>query len=708
MSSGSIDYKSYQEEEDELISASMMGDIREDIEFLGLTFTDIIWISVNTLVWGGLVVLSPLTYWVSVPLALGIFVFNFIGRILKWPYRRKRRRFYRSQKKSGLGENIEEFLGVKEDSWFYRSPRMVQLVLKVTAPPWNVAEVSKKRTRLTQFEFFLRSCVVEGFEAQFSAEQIPDFQHEIWNARRKRQTVTEGIESLKMNRIRMWEDMAETRKAKRSEYTLRLRINEIHIENRERDDEPEGLSKAELKRHRMVAELHEKLERVLGPLIQSGHTCELIGGTHIPELIGRWWDQKTWEEWKKAGGSWEEESDVPTEPVSLHKPRLAELKEHGVLQGRSSESLNENEQEAVMSPEEIQVVETEPEKEKPKRKGKLTLWFATFIRTVWNALLSPFKRKKRVLVMPVLSDGNTVNSEDTETAELASVLEVDPSAETNPENAIEGNSERLRGKFKAKLGRIVLLLKEEAERLSRWRREKKRKRQEETPVAEPATPSVSEEPAPSEKVHMYTLSGVRLITSPSPTGVTFLASNIAAATSREKYPVSLIDLSPERGTITILNPLPSPERSLEKWSAWSSVHAPELTLYTPEQGVTFAEVVELIQMQQGLVLVDMPWNFPGRVHLMNRFPCIGVVDSDYHHWLQWEKAAQQWDGDLWMNQVEGEMNQHISNLIRNHFGKEASVSFPTFRDAQLWIYEGRPLAVHNQARRFFDLSESEV
>lgn len=680
MSTGLPDYKSYQEEEYELTSASMMGDIREDIEFLGLTLTDVVWIAVNSLVWGGLVVLSPLSYWFSIPIALGILVFNFVGRILKWPYRRKRWIKDRRQKKTGKGEDIADFLGVEEESWFYRSPRMLQIVLKITAPPWEVAEVSKKRKRLTQFENFLRSCVVEGFEAQFSSEQVPDYRHHIWNEKRSKETFSEGIEGLKLNRIRMWEGMAEKRMAKRSEYTLRLRISEISIAIRERDDEPEGLSKEESRRHRMVTELHEKMERLLSPLRQSGHSCEIVGGTHLPELIGRWWDPHTWEVWKQAGGVWDEDDNVVL-PAVIHA---------------DTTDTTESEQEADMSPE-------EDKEANGKRAGWLRRLGAWFIAR-WNAIRGRFSKKKRVVVIPSMLPEHEDHEETTEIASDTQETMLVPTGDSPAENGTEANSERLMAKISRRFRSSIGILKEEFNRFLQWKRKRKATQTGVSPVPD-ADPEADQT---VEVYRPYTLSGAHLLTAPAATGVTFLASNIAAAMSSDDHPVTVIDLSPDRGVVTVLNPLP--DHTSEHWSVWKSSHVAGLLVYTPDHPVMLEHVQELIeqQLERAAVVVDMPWDYPDRAELMKLYPAIAVVDSDYHHWLQWEKAVQRWEGEIWLNQTDKMMQPLVSNLIQNHFGKAETLSFPMFYEAKQWIYQGRPLAIDKQARRFFEFTEKEA
>ncbi|WP_438498702.1 hypothetical protein, partial [Paenibacillus sp. IHBB 3054] len=152
------------------------------------------------------------------------------------------------QKKDGTGEDIGSFLGVEEDGWLYRSGKTLHVVSSLTAAPWRTAVFAQKRSRIGGFEQFLRAIVQEGFSAQISAEQIPDVRHELWNEKRSRLAASEGIQQMKLNRLEMWERLAQKGEALRSEYTLTLTTSESKINIREREDEPENLNTEEMKR----------------------------------------------------------------------------------------------------------------------------------------------------------------------------------------------------------------------------------------------------------------------------------------------------------------------------------------------------------------------------------------------------------------------------------------------------------------------------
>lgn len=201
--------KENQDREDELLRASFMGDIREDVQFLGLSLGDIGWIVGTTLVIGGFPFLLPLPVVFKMAWIAAIFMLSTFGHMLKWPYRMKRYIHDQQQKKDGTGEDIGSFLGVEEDGWLYRSGKTLHVVSSLTAAPWRTAVFAQKRSRIGGFEQFLRAIVQEGFSAQISAEQIPDVRHELWNEKRSRLAASEGIQQMKLNRLEMWERLAQ-------------------------------------------------------------------------------------------------------------------------------------------------------------------------------------------------------------------------------------------------------------------------------------------------------------------------------------------------------------------------------------------------------------------------------------------------------------------------------------------------------------------
>lgn len=642
-----LEQETHHEEENRMLRASFMGDIREDIEFLGMSLKDLVWIFGTTLTIAMISFIFPVVFWIRLIVITAVFILSSTGRYLKWPFKRKRWFYNFRQRREWKAENIETFLGTKEDGWIYRSGMSIQFVLHVEAPPWQTAIVSNKRMRLGGYESFLRACVREGFTPDISAEQIPDFRHEIWNSKRSKKSASKGIENLKQNRLEMWEQLARSGDAQRSEFTLMMSIDEFRIAIRERDDEPEGLSKLELQRHRLISELREKKDRVLNSLENSGHICTIMSGFAVPELIGRWADRKWWDNWKASQGTWEEpesedegievENDVNSEEKSKEIETLIESPEMNSVTSwdeSNEEILTDQGEEAVVIMEEERT-ESNP-LEQSKRKNISLALALLMISVKWlrdrieQGFISLKKRrnenKQKVVVIPLM---------ESEIETDAVIVQVEEASESK-------------------------------------------------------------------------IQGIKLLTSPAPTGVSFLAGNIAAANSSIQHPISLIDISSDKGTLTVLNPVSVPIES-EAWEMWTTVHAPGLTIWTPRLYPTIKEIDQLMieRLQEGPVIVELPWNYPGREELIQRYGAVGVIDADYHHWLQWEKSVKEWSGEIWLNLVNDVMETRMTSLVKEHFHKQVSLSFPLFTDANEWLYLGRPLAVNPQARRLFLFSNKE-
>jgi hypothetical protein len=606
-----------QEKENELLSAYFMGDIREDIQYLGLTLSDIGWIVGNTLSGGGFLFLLPLPFWIKMPGLFLIFGMSVISRFFAWPYRRRRRyRFFR-QKKAGLGEEMEQLLGVQSDGWFYRSGKTLHVVVALHAHPWQTAVFNQKRQRINGYEQFLRACASEGFEASLSAEQVADYQHELWAAKASKPVSSEGMAMLKNNRIAMWKQKAESGEARRSVYTLRLSVMEYRIDSRERDDEEAELSKAERHRFRMQAELREKLQRVLDPLTASGHTVMVLSGFAVPELIGRWWDPITWDQWKAAQGDWEEE--VSGEMViSLAKDRDEEIEEE--TESIESEAIPRRRVFAALSAMLIVLA---------KKTGQ---GFRLFI-SVLKRLLKRLKRGRS-------------QAKDQELIAFISA---------------------------ADLGEGLLTENEEVQQ-----------------------PSF--------------LQGISFLVSPASTGKSFLAVNIAVANSREQAPINIVDLSPDRGTHTYLNPLKLTSAE-ECWEAFVSRNAPGATLWLPntEERPDVGETIRFLRKleQKGPVLVDLPFSHPAREELLKMGQAVAVVDTDYHHWLQWEQAASSWRGIVWLNQSEEPMTSHMITLLKEKWGLNASLTIPYFPEASRWLFQGRPFVCDPKVISYFVSAKEE-
>lgn len=582
------------EAEEELLSIYLMGDVREDAQFMGLGLKDIGWIIGTTLTMGIVPFLLPFSFWFKFVWLIGVFLYSFFGRIFRWPYRRKRYFHDKRQPKSGDGEQIADVLAMEEDSWFYvtgskQQKPTVQLLYSIQAPPWSTAVLSQKRQRIAAFGQFIRAAAKEGFSVDVSMEQIPDYQHEIWTQKEQAPSDSEGIDHLKKMRIGMWRELARSGEAKRSAYVLRLTIDRSRIVGKQRDDEPADLSKEELKRFRFVADLRERQGRVMSVLSSSGHPYSLLSGYVAPELIGRWWDRLAWERWTDAQESWED-------------PEVEELGE------------------------ELALVKLETDSEEALPAAEVTVQ------------AKPLKRL------------------------LAFILQ-------GMQNIRKG---------------IMLILRF----LSRgWPKRKKPEEKSEGQTAL-APKNDSEVPEPV----MELTPGIRILTSPVPSGKTFLAVNVGAAWSSHESPVHIVDLSPDQGCKTALNPLPITCRE-PGWTSFVSRHAPGLTLWVPEPGTTDT-LSDLLQNlgQTSPVLVDMPWRYPDREDLLQLGTAVAVVDGDYHHWLGFEQTVPTWDGEVWLNGVDEDMEKAMKTLIQDHWDPAAIHVFPVIDGAQKWLYQGLPPA----------------
>ncbi|MBA9086507.1 hypothetical protein FHR92_002985 [Fontibacillus solani] len=665
--------QSYQEQELSLLEASLHGDIREDVEFLGLKLTDIMWVIATSIVVGGFPFIFPMPLVIKLGWFLFVILISLIGRLLKWPFRMKRSYHDLRQAKSGSGEKMDELLGIKEDGWFYRSEHQIHVVIKITAPPWGTAVLAQKKQRLAGFERFLRACVREDIELSISSEQVPDFRFELWNAKRDRVAATPGIERLRHNRLQMWENLACNNEALRSEYIFRLSIYENKISIRERDDEPDDLSEVEQKRFRLVAELRDKLGRTIGGLEQSGHTWSLLSGFATPEVIGRWWDRTMWEEWKSAQKTWSEEEEEHPEEIYAAEPNepvaIAET-------SFSNDEVDHTAATAALSDSEKSESRTETAMEE----------VATAEEDIFTTAFSVI-----------------ANDQQSQATKASSIKR------SSPKGSLLGKLwSSINIYFKAAIRHFKAALKKGARLGGKKGKASKIPRK---IVLEESVVSTDCDIDPIDKDNIQypssCLQGVMLLTSRTASGVSFLATNVAAAASSPEKQVAIIDCSPDLACYTFLNPVSKKinDEKLEKWEAWGSPHVPGLILYTPKDFPTLRDITLLIDNSEcDAVLVDLPWEYPERQELGKRYKTVGVIDADYHHWTQWEKCNQEEIGsinEVWLNMVDDEMKKLMNELIQERFGRPAAAAFPFYPEAMKWIFQGRPFAVHPQARASF-------
>lgn len=664
-----------QEREEELLRASFMGDIREDVQFLGLSLRDIGWIVGTTLVIGGVPFLLPFPVLFKMTWIVAIFMTSTLGQWLKWPYRLKRYIHDAQQKKEGAGEDLGSFLGVEEDGWLYRSGKTLHVVSSLSASPWKTAVYAQKRTRIGGFEQFLRAMVQEGFSAQISAEQIPDVRLELWNQKRNHPAKSPGIQAMKLNRIEMWERLARDGKALRSEYTLTLTTTESKIKIRERADEPADLNPEALKRFRLLSELQEKKDRVLHTLTsQGGHNTSLLSGFSLPEIVGRWWDRTAWEAWKMNGDSWAEPS--PYEVSEDSDPLNEQEIEQDALEAQGQEP---DEKRSLFSPSLVKFIQDDPPVEDHAENEAM-----------------PDIQEEKIPEPLVIEDVVPKSS-------LRSALQRWPIARWL-QSGKQGIS-FLRTTWSTRLlpwlGRVIRNC------CAGWQNVRVRKVELPTATLEQATneltgAEVLQEVLPASGVSQ--LQGVVLLTSPVPSGKSFLAANLGVAVSLSGITVSIVDLSPDQGTRTVLNPLQQPSE-LDAWETWSG-KAADWLLFTPTRYPTLQEVEHLLQhraAEDGLVIAEIPWNYPEREALMQQYRSIIVLDCDYHHWLRFVEVNPRWEGEFWLNQSTPDMAPRMASLLKEQYQQTYTAVYPYCPSAAYSLYQGRPLALDPDNRSLLNI-----
>ncbi|MGG4108815.1 hypothetical protein AAXB25_33475 [Paenibacillus lautus] len=667
------------EREERLLRANMMGDIREDVEFLGLNLRDIIWIIGNTLVIGALFsYVLPFEVWGKIIWILIVFMFNLISRFRKWPYRRKRYiRDFRT-KREGSGEDFKSLLNIEEDSWLYRSGKVIHIVSEISAPPWQTAVYAQKRKRIASFENFLRGIVREGFKATITSEKVPDFRLDLWKRKRNAPAASDGIHKLRLRRVALWEHLATNGEALKSEYHLTLSIDEHRVTLREQDGEPEDMKPADIKKLRFMAGIREKYGRIIVNLHSSGHDTTLMSGYSVPELMARWWDRRSWEDWKMNDGQWDD-------------PTLDE-----------SELANTN-----------KIVEEDYNPDKMKEE-------------------IPDESGLEFTLDKEISEGETVEQDGMEDDAIQTALQAVTSEKVSKDSLkrkqankgkILGLYTKLKGHCKF-LGLWLMKVIQKAlcmfsdkvrslnkkSKLSRKPRDVEPKGEEINACEELDGTEIAEVP-PNVSASLNSLEFANkalLITAPASTGKTFLAANVSAAVGESGVPVTLIDLTKDRGTLTVLNPVKQPY-DRQGWEKWESRHASNLQIICPTHYPSIQEVRQIIEVYRadGAVLVDLPWAYPSRDELIGDYETIGVVDCDYHHWLQWENSVERWNGRLWLNQCDSDMKKRMSQLIRDKYSLTFEREFPHFSTANKYLFQGRPLALEAHARSSFCFTEME-
>lgn len=648
----------------ELLRAYFMGNVREDIELLGLNMKDVIIITLTSMVGIFIVFLIKFPFIISLLLFFGVVALVAASRWLRWIYRIIRFFIEVYSDTEGEGEDIGEYLDIVEDGWMYRSDKSWNIILKVEppqSPSWEHNIITQQREQLGSFENMLRVAFSEKMTVEIHAEQIPDFRYELWDHMHQKKAASEGIKDLRQGRLALWETFVDDGFANTSEYTMRLTINDVGLVLIERDDEPEHLSKSELKRFRTITAIREKVERVMSSLEDGGHTYSVMTGYHTPEVIGRFWDYYAWLEWKRNGSNWTETEwiDEPEHVVQLGDAIDISLLKSELEEERSmtdenrlhqvEDGMDDQTYEAMIDTVMPSTNQSNVEVEEQETVEKANRWHALyrlFLR-VWSWI-----RLCGIQVFSKTNSGITSIRVYRKTRQLQ------------------------------KMDQQVVGSKED--------------------TAEPVTVSI-DHVAPVGQLY---LNPTTILTSAVPSGKSFLAVNIGVASALESQPVTIIDLSPDQGTITVLNSLLHEER-MEGWRVWTTSRVSGLEIWVPTLEVSphpaVDELIELIkhQQQKTTVIIDMPWSYPDRDLLSEQFSTVNIIDSDYHHWLQTKRYMDGFKGELWMNQVPTHMVKSLTQMIRERWDYPITAIFPVFQSAAEFLLQGTPLAIDQQHRSFF-------
>jgi hypothetical protein len=622
------------QEETQFLRTTLMGDIREDIQFVGLTIWDLCWIVVGNLLFGLTFSFLPINFILKVILIILTFVGMFLFRFLKIPYRWKRLRRYHKEPKAGDGSQLGETLGVEPDGPFYRSGKQWFMVFQVDAPPWNAAVYSQKRNRVLSFGEFLRACMLSHVDVLISWDQSPDYQWGIWESKKKNVSAHAGIEKIKQRRLAYFEGKAAQGEALRTNYYLRLSVNETQLPLQEREGEA-GLTKEQIHRKRILGDLKELKNKLQAILLRGEHRTTPLSGFAVTEALATQWDPISWQAWKATQGTWDlEPESLPAEPAQKKKEKQSE----GPIQERFYLAALRN-------------IAT-----KLKKNPLKALWL--FIRKRKGAIRKRIKGKEENPSSPIHFQITQPTSSDEVKFQISTPVEEPITFQLNK------------------------------------------------PAEDPARKTESDQTKPQESWE----GEIYFLTSPAPTGKSFLTGNIAVAHAKQGKTVTVLDLSADAGVLTYLN-LAFRSKD-DHWEKYGSRFLPGLALYRLiyDHTLTAHTVAsELKQWQQNsdLVLVDLPWNHPWRTELSPCGKTAAVIDSDYHHWLQWEKAIEsgEWEGEIWLNQDEKEVN--VRNLIRDRWNRmEPDQCFPHFSGARRSLYQGRPLAM-DESEPFLLQSQSD-
>ncbi|WP_175537536.1 hypothetical protein, partial [Mycobacterium tuberculosis] len=419
------------------------------------------------------------------------------------------------------------------------------------------------------------------------------------------------------------------------------------VESIQQNDEEE-LTTEERKRHRFMSELRVKKDRTLSSLENSGHTVTLLSGFAVPEIMSRWLDKPAWEEWKVSGIGWDENEDIEPEVEKMdessdnheNEKRVPTLRFIRSFQKENTPLPKEiqNETEAysskikeghimiedtiAQSSEELSGAAVEEALEaigtnaSTKYKNALKSILASLKpKESWSNTLKNTKEKKLNK-----SEDSEKTTDDSPLILAPEVAEMKPTLFTKFKGFVQSLGKK--GKIKPsemlteQIDTVLASTLVSNENKNEW------------------IPPITDQ---------FISNNVFVLTSTASTGKTFIGANASVALSTSGKKVTLIDLSPDRGTLTVLNPRIEENESTH-WERWKSRQVPDLDILFPLEYPDVEEVIKCMKekQQDGVVVLDLPWSYPDRQRLETEFGLIAVLDCDYHHWLQFESNNDTW------------------------------------------------------------------
>jgi len=303
----------------------MPGDMKEDVQYLGLTIKDIVITIIVTLLVLTLTLVLPVSAIIRLFIALSAFFLMLIFCYAKVSFRIKRRKLYIADKKEGTGNSVGDLLGVEEDGPFYRSGSRWHITYSILPPPWSLAVEQQIKLRVNSFGELLRYSTQKKITVTVFEERVPDYRHDYWQQKLEKTSPNEKVDKLKRQRLAHFQRRVESGIATKKEYYIALEIDETQlpnfkVNNRNRDS--------------IIRDIREILTDIEQILQRSSHNPVLISGYTIPEIVGRHFAPYAWDKWKQDGGVWDDFNMYKIAYPSENRKELlkeARLQREGVI-----------------------------------------------------------------------------------------------------------------------------------------------------------------------------------------------------------------------------------------------------------------------------------------------------------------------------------------------------------------------------------------